>query len=245
MWHLIQQVTHLLCEPGSVLLSLNLYLDNVYIAAFHNNRIRKVTISTGIITTIAGTGTGSYSGDSGAATSATLNGPLGVALDSTGTYSLGNLLFPSRFYLFFLLLDNVYIADQSNNRIRKVTVSIGIITTIAGSSTSGSYSGDNGQATGAALYYPSGVTLDSAGTQSFWNIFGFIYLFFYLGNVYIADYFNHRIRKVTVSTGIITTIAGTGLSSYSGDNGQATSATLNYPYGISLDSSGTHSLTCL
>ena len=164
MWHLIQQVTHLLCEPGSVLLSLNLYLGNVYIANYLNNRIRKVTISTGIITTIAGTGTGSYSGDSGAATSATLNGPLGVALDSTGTYSLGNLLFPSRFYLFFLLLDNVYIADQSNNRIRKVTVSTGIITTIAGTGAT-TFSGDNGAATSAALYYPGGVKVDSTGTQ--------------------------------------------------------------------------------
>ena len=59
-----------------------------------------------------------------------------------------------------------------------------------------------------------------------------------IGNVYIADYGNHRIRKVTVSTGIITTIAGTGSASYSGDNGAATSATLNYPVGVALDASG-------
>ena len=59
-----------------------------------------------------------------------------------------------------------------------------------------------------------------------------------LGNVYIADYTNNRIRKVTVSTGIVTTIAGTGASSYSGDNGQATSATLNLPYGVALDAAG-------
>ena len=57
-----------------------------------------------------------------------------------------------------------------------------------------------------------------------------------IGNVYIADYFNHRIRKV--STGIISTIAGTGTASYSGDNGAATSATLSYPYGVALDASG-------
>ena len=59
-----------------------------------------------------------------------------------------------------------------------------------------------------------------------------------IGNVYIADRYNHRIRKVTVSTGIISTIAGTGTGSYSGDNGAATSATLYYPYGVALDASG-------
>ena len=59
-----------------------------------------------------------------------------------------------------------------------------------------------------------------------------------IGNVYIADQHNHRIRKVTVSTGIITTIAGTCSSSYSGDNGAATSATLNTPFGVALDASG-------
>ena len=63
--------------------------------------------------------------------------------------------------------------------------------------------------------------------------------------MYIADYSNYRIRKVTVSTGIITTIAGTGTGSYSGDNGPATSATLNFPFGVALDSAGTHSLTYL
>ena len=64
----------------------------------------------------------------------------------------------------------------------------------------------------------------------------------YLGNVYIADEYNQRIRKVTVSTGIITTVAGTGTTSYSGDGGAATSAALNYPYGVALDSAGNYSL---
>ncbi len=132
-------------------------------------------------------------------------------------------------------------SDTNNHRIRKVTVSTGIITTIAGSYTSGTYSGDNGPATSAALYLPADVALDSAGNSlcelacclnktNFPNP--------YLGNVYIADYENHRIRKVIVSTGIITTIAGTGASSYSGDNGQATSAAMNHPAGVSLDSAG-------
>ena len=117
-------------------------------------------------------------------------------------------------------LGNIYIADAGNNRIRKVTISTGIISTIAGTGTS-SYSGDNGAATSATLNYPRGVVLDTAG------------------NVYIADTNNQRIRKVTISTGIITTFAGTGASSYSGDNGPATSATLNYPFGVAVDSAGT------
>jgi hypothetical protein len=120
----------------------------------------------------------------------------------------------------------VYISDAVNYSIRKVTVSTGIITTFAGTGTN-SYSGDNGQATSAGLYYPEGVGVDSSG------------------NVYIADYGNHRIRKVTVSTGIITTIAGTGSASFSGDNGQATSATLYCPLGVALDSSGNSTSICL
>ena len=70
------------------------------------------------------------------------------------------------------------------------------------------------------------------------HVFTFLKLIPYLGNVYIADAFNNRIRKVTVSTGIITTIAGTGTSSYSGDNGPATSAALNTPTDVAVDSAG-------
>ena len=95
----------------------------------------------------------------------------------------------------------MYIGDWGNNRIRKVTVSTGIITTIAGTGT-GSYSGDNGQATSAALNLPTGVTLDSSGTHSFdvSNIH-LNHCYSFLGNVYISDYGNNRIRKVTaVST---------------------------------------------
>ena len=102
---------------------------------------------------------------------------------------------------------------------RKVTVSTGIITTIAGTGTS-SFSGDNGVATSATLYYPRGIALDASG------------------NIYIADTYNHRVRKVTISSGMISTIAGTGTSSFSGDNGAATSATLSYPTGVAVDASG-------
>jgi len=144
-----------------------------------------------------------------------------------------------------LYLGNVYITDSNNQRIRMVTVSIGIITTIAGTGT-GSYTGDNGQATSATMNYPTGIALDSTGTHLLSNSFflrGFTSssLLLYLGNVYIADTNNHRIRKVTISTGIITTFAGTGTASYQGDGGIATSATLNYPYGIAVDSAGTRS----
>ena len=102
-----------------------------------------------------------------------------------------------------------------------MAVATGIITTIAGSGdTSYGYSGDNGPATSATLYNPYGVSSDS------------------VGNVYIADRLNNRIRKVTISTGVISTVAGTGASSYSGDNGPATSATLYNPLGVAVDASG-------
>ncbi len=136
---------------------------------------------------------------------------------------------------------NIYVAEFVSHRIRKVTISTSIISTIAGSSTSGSYSGDTGPATSANLYYPSGVALDSSGIiESSNSILMFLYYSFYsqLGNVYIADQYNHRIRKVTVSTGVISTVVGTGTGSYNGDSVTATAATLNYPTGITFDSAG-------
>ena len=114
------------------------------------------------------------------------------------------------------ILGNVYIADTFNNRIRKVTISNGIIFTIAGTGTAG-YNGDNIAATSASLSYPLGITLDS------------------YGNLYISDRYNHRIRKVTVSTGTITTIVGTGTASSSGDGSAATSAAINAPVYCELD----------
>ena len=165
---------------------------NVYVANEDGNRVRKV--SGGVITTVAGTGTLGYSGDGGQATSAQLNGPVGVAVDGQG---------------------NLYIADRGNNRIRKV--SGGIITTVAGNGTMG-YSGDGGQATSAQVNQPYGIALDAQG------------------NLYIADYQNYRVRKV--SGGIISTVAGTGTAGFSGDGGQATSAQLKGPLGVSVDAQG-------
>ena len=166
---------------------------NLYIADTLNHRICKVTPDR-VITTIAGVGTPGFSGDGGSATSAQLNHPEDLALDSAG---------------------NLYIADTYNHRIRKVA-SDGVIITIAGNGTYG-YSGDGGRATSAPLNHPGGVSVDSAG------------------NLYIADTENHRIRKVTPN-GMITTVAGNGDKGYNGDGGKATSARLDLPDGIDLDS---------
>ncbi len=160
---------------------------NLYIADFGNNRIRKV--ANGVITTVAGNGTQGFSGDNGPATSAELNFPTGVAVDSAG---------------------NLYIPEPYNNRIRKV--SNGVITTVVGNS----LSGDNGPATSTQLSSPNGVAWDTAG------------------NLYIVD--SGRIRKV--SNGVISTVAGIGMFGYSGDNGPAISAQLNYPGGVAVDSAG-------
>src|ERR1700678_3079135 len=173
---------------------VSLLIWTAVIADEYNNRIRKVTGATGIISTVAGGGTGCTGqtdsvGDGCPATSAELNYPEGVAVDSAG---------------------NIYIADQQNSRIRKVTASTGIISTVAGNGTAG-YSGDGGLATSAELGQSTGVAVDSAG------------------NIYIADYLNSRIRKVTASTGIISTVAGNGTVGYSGDGGLATSAELDGP----------------
>ena len=167
-------------------------IGNIYIADTNNHRIRKVGID-GIITTVAGNGFAGYSGDGGTATSAGLFFPRGVAVDSIG---------------------NIYIADMENQRIRKVGID-GVITTVAG----GGIGGDGGPATSASLRSPFGVAVDS------------------IGNIYIADFFNSRIRKVGID-GVITTIAGNGSFGYSGDGGQAASASLAWPFGVAVDSIG-------
>jgi sugar lactone lactonase YvrE len=108
---------------------------------------------------------------------------------------------------------NLYVADTANSRIRKI--SNGVITTVAGNGTPG-FSGDNGPATSARLFEPVGVAVDSAG------------------NLYIADFRNSRVRRV--SKGVITTVAGNGRGGFSGDNGPATSAQLVEPFGVAVDS---------
>ncbi len=225
---------------------------NLYIADTANNRIRKIAVGTGIITTFAGNGTAGYSGDNGPATSAELQSPTGVTIDSSG---------------------NLYIADQGNNVVRRVPAS-NIISTVAGNNKTG-YSGDNGPATQATLYAPTAVTVDSAGNLYIAdsgnnrvravNTAGVITTFAgnstagYTGDngpaasatlsnpsavlvgsgglIYILDSGNNVLRQVS-SAGVITTIAGNGNAGYDGDHGPATSATLNDPMGLTLDAVG-------
>ena len=170
---------------------------NLYIADTWNDRIRKVDTA-GVITTVAGSGTNGFSGDSGAATSARLNYPYGVTPDGAG---------------------NLYIADSRNNRIRKVDTA-GVISTVAGGGTAGAFSGDGAAATAARLNLPGSLALDA------------------LGNLYIADRLNHRIRKVDTA-GVITTVAGSSTTgAFGGDSGAATDARLYDSSGVALDRSG-------
>jgi trimeric autotransporter adhesin len=170
-------------------------LGNVYIADEGNKRVRKVNTS-GIISTFAGIGVQNYSGDGGPATAAEIGQISGLITDAN---------------------NNLYIADATNNRVRMVNT-LGIITTVAGNGVA-SYSGDGGQATAAELSAPGTVAIDI------------------LGNLYIGDENNQRTRKVNTS-GIISTLAGNGIQSYSGDGGPATAAELNDPYGVSCDNRG-------
>ena len=156
----------------------------------------------GVISTYAGSGSGTYSGDGGAALKAGIPSPTGLALDSAG---------------------NLYILETSIGRVRKISAA-GIVSAVAGTGTSG-FSGDGQQATNAQLFPGHGIAVDGAG------------------NVYIADLYNQRIRKVD-SSGIITTVAGKGDSDgigqagYSGDGGAATSAMLNLPNAVAVDAAG-------
>lgn len=171
---------------------------NVYVSDNINERVRRVDHATGNISTIAGTGQATYSGDGGPATSAALNNPQGLALDSTGQF--------------------LYIADFSNERVRRLDLQTGIIETVAGTGVYG-FSGDQGPALSADLAYPVGVAIDSSG------------------NLFIADQRNQRVRRVNAS-GIITTIAGNGTTGYSGDGGPATNASFNFPVGVGVDGGG-------
>ncbi len=190
------------CGDGGLATAANLYqpmsvfidpvTTNIYIADTFGNKVRLV--SGGNISTIAGTGAQGFAGDNGAATSAQLNRPESVFLDSSG---------------------NLIIADEGNERIRQFVVG-GNISTIAG----GGLGNDGGPALNAILADPFNLTEDSNG------------------NLYIADTLNNRIRFINASTLTISTFAGTGNAGYTGDNGPATSATLDGPTGVAIDSAG-------
>ena len=251
--------------------SINLAVDpsgNLFIADGDNNRIRRVEVSTGIITTIAGTGAATDSGDGGPAIAAGVSQPTGVAVDSEGnlyfssswsrirkvTAATGHVeTIAGQFITGFggdggpaidaVFWDpipsaisgsgNIYITVYENSRIRLLTTSTGTVNTVAGSGDcnpapppltgivcQGGFSGDGGPARSAMLNYAAAAALDSAG------------------NLYIADTINHRIRLVEASTGIIYTIAGDGVSGFSGDGGPALTAEMTFPVGIAIDSSG-------
>jgi uncharacterized protein (TIGR03437 family) len=207
---------------------------NIYIADTLNARIRKVS-SSGTISTVAGNGMVSYSGDGGSAMAAQLNGPLGVAADNSGNLYIadsqngvvrtvkkgaiasvggGTLVIPRG-----VATDaggNAYVADAQDNRVRKIAPD-GTVTTYAGNGTNG-FAGDGGPAASAELSSPAAVAVDAAG------------------NLYIADLGNLRIREVSAN-GNISTVAGNGLESYAGDGGPAVSASLNAPLGVAVDPS--------
>lgn len=171
---------------------------NIYFPDYGNSRIRKVTISTGLISTIAGTGTAGYNGDGIAATTAQLNQPTSLSFDNNG---------------------DLYFTDRANQRIRKITLATGIISTVAGTGTAG-YNGDGIAAMSAQLNGPNEVAFDA------------------VGNLFIADWFNQRVRKVDRLTGLISTIAGTGVAGYNGDGILATTAQVDGPCGIAFDNAG-------
>ncbi|HEY3129906.1 MAG TPA: IPT/TIG domain-containing protein [Acidobacteriota bacterium] len=228
---------------------------NLLIADKSNNRIRKLDAQSGRIVTVAGSGVQGFSGDNGPASAAALAVPSGIALDAGG---------------------NLFIADSANGRMRKVDPATGLITTVAGKDVF-SISGDNGPATAAALSSPTGIVFDSANnlliadtgfnairkvdagngvisTLSGGNTFGFsgdggpainarLGIPYGIavdgrGNLFITDSFNNRIRKIASSTGIITTVAGNGLPNFSGDNGPAVASGLSGPSALAFDTAG-------
>lgn len=217
-------------------------IGDIYIADGLNHRIRKIIASTGVITTIGGNGTMGYSGDGGLAVNAELNGPTDVCLDKSGNiyvadhynnvvrkidtsgiittiagtgsfgYSGDNgIAIDATFNgVGFLAVDNnnnLLITDASNNVLRKIDLSTGIITTFAGSGIAG-YLGDGAAATDAQLKIPGGIYVEENG------------------DVLFTEYGNGVVRKIDGSTGVISTVAGSGISGYSGDGGPALSAQL-------------------
>jgi sugar lactone lactonase YvrE len=179
-------------SPGSVAVGPD---GRLYIADTENHRIQRVNTD-GTLVIIAGTGDAGYGGDGGLAINAQLNGPYSVAVDALGL---------------------VYIADQTNSRIRRINL-VGTIDTVAGTGADG-YNGDGQAANSATLSYPYGVAV---GPQ---------------GLLYIADYYNNRIRRINAD-GTIATVAGTGARGYAGDGGPAIDAVIHLPHSIAFDASG-------
>jgi hypothetical protein len=230
---------------------------NLYIDDRQNRVIRRVQVGTGTITTFAGNGTNGSSGDGGPAINAQFSDLVGIVVDgsgnlyatdsqsqnvrkvniNTGIISTIAGITGSAGYSgdggpatsaqingpLAAALDaagNLYFCDDTNNVIRRVDALTGIVTTVAGLFPGGGYTGDGGPAISAQLNDPEGLTIDSAG------------------NLYIADSSNNVMRKVSASTGIITTIAGNPTTGYAGDGGSAAAALINYPVTPVIDSLG-------
>ncbi|WP_160115108.1 Ig-like domain repeat protein [Bryocella elongata] len=225
---------------------------NIFLSDSTNNRIRRVDATTGIISTVAGTGAPGYTGDGGLATSAEVSQPSGITIDGAG---------------------NLYFADTGNSVIRRIDAVTGMISTVVGNATQG-YTGNGAAASAAELSLPQGVSFDAAGnmyvsdtgnnvvrqvntsgiitaiagngTQGFSGDGGLATsarlnqpwstLVTNSGALLIADFNNSRIRSV--SAGTITTFAGTGTIGFMGDGGQATLAELNAPAALAEDPAG-------
>ncbi len=172
---------------------------NLFLSDSSNNRVRRVDAATGLISTVAGDGIAGYAGDNGQATQAELNGPTGLVLDGGG---------------------NLYIADSANDLIRRVDAVTGVITTVAGTADTSGYTGDGHLGTQATLTAPQGLALTPAG------------------DLLIADSGNAAVRLLTLSSGLIRTVAGTGAQGYNGDGLLATTAQLSSPYGVAARSDG-------
>ena len=169
---------------------------NIYIADTDGHRIRRIDAATGLISTVAGDGTPGFAGDGGPAIEGKLSFPADVILDVQG---------------------DLFIADTSNNRVRRVDGTSGVITTVAGTGTFG-FSGDGGRADRATMRAPQGLAIDRQG------------------NLFIADTFNNRVRKIDPATSIITTAVGNGNFAFSGDSGLAVDAALRHPTALAVGS---------
>jgi hypothetical protein len=174
----------------------------LFVADAGNNRVRAIAFASGVITTYAGNGTAGYGGDGGDRLAAALNHPLNIAVDNNGK--------------------NLYIADTQNHRVRKIVIADGIITTIAGTGTSGN-SGDGALATAATLSFPAGVGLRQSNKD-----------------IVIADTGNHRLRVIDGTTGILSAFAGTGVAGFSGNGGSTTAAQLNTPTALFVDNAAVY-----
>lgn len=174
---------------------------NLYIADFHNNRIRRVDAGTGIITTVAGTGISMSNGDGGTAPTACITAPSAVCVDKDG---------------------NVFFTEANLNlscRVRKIEAGSGVISTVAGNGAAG-FSGDGGAAVQARLFLPTGLAVDEKN------------------NLFIAEHNGFRIRKADAATGVITTITGNGTPGFCCDGAPAVNALISNPLGLAIDTAG-------